>query len=261
LALLGLFLVLGGWFAILWFGSDAHPVSFAQADNRFRHSGNGKAGYSVPGRPAVGVYSYVGTGAGTLTIPPKTQHDGPTIPGTVTYSAGGCWTLRLDYSNDHWELATYCPHHHDLLEVGRGGWYQWNLVATSVSDAAAYLCRPAEIAVPGPALRRHPVHFSCIGHNSPLKIGPVTMAGTVRFLRTGTVHVGAQKVPAVQMEEEATFSGGQTGTDVERTWYSQATGLPLESTWSTDVTTPTPIGSSTLHSSASFHLTSLTPHG
>lgn len=253
--------VIVGGFAVVWVSTDAHEVSLATADQQFRHHSHTKAGYKKPGRPAVGVYAYVGSGTASLSLPPKTEHAGPTMPGTVTYGAGGCWTLRIDYSDVHWEFATYCPHGDALWESSRGGYYDWDFVATSISDTSTYTCRPAEVAIPGPNHRDRPYRFSCRGKNHPLKLGPVTLAGTVRYLGSGVIDVGGVSVPALHLEEVARFSGAQSGTDLENTWYDRADGLPLESSWTTDVTTPTAIGDSTLASSAHFRLTSLTPHG
>ncbi len=250
-----------GVFVVLWVTTDAHEVSLSTADQRFLHDKGAKAGFAKPGRPAEGVYEYTGSGSEALSLPPKTQHEGPIIPGTVTYGANGCWTLRLDYSDNHWQYTIYCPHGSELLETARGGWYQWNFVATTVADTASYTCEPAEIAVPGPLARNRPYRFSCSGTNHPLKLGPVTLAGTVKYLGDGSVLVDGEKVPAVHILEVASFTGGQKGQDVANTWYDSADGLPLQGTWSTDVRTPTAIGTSTLTASGRYQLDSLDPHG
>jgi hypothetical protein len=254
-------LVAIGVFAFFWFTTGAHEVSLSTADQRFRHDKGALAGFSKPGRPAEGVYEYKGSGSEALSLPPKTQHEGPLIPGTVTYGANGCWMLRMDYSDNHWQSTTYCPRGTQLLETARGGWYQWNFVATTVADTASYTCKPAEIAVPGVLARNRRYRFSCTGTNHPLKLPPVTLAGSVKYLGDGSVLVDGKKVLAVRILEVARFTGGQKGQDVENTWYDSADGLPLQGTWSTDVRTPTAIGNSTLTASGRFQLDSLVPHG
>jgi len=41
---------------------------------------------------------------------------------------------RLDYSDSHWQNATFCARDGNLVEVSRAGWYRWNLVALSIAD-------------------------------------------------------------------------------------------------------------------------------
>jgi hypothetical protein len=81
----------------------------------------------------------------------------------------------------------------------------------------------------------------------------------VQYERLGSVRVGGKDIESVRVLETAHFTGGQSGTDVEDTWYERADGLPLEGTWSTDVRTPTPLGDSTLTASGRFQLSSVLP--
>lgn len=251
-----------GVFIGLWLNTGAHEVTLSNAERQFQREekGHDPPAHHERGRPAEGVYDYTGSGSEALSLPPKTQHEGPTIPGTVTYGSKGCWALRFDYSVNHWESATYCPHGTELLETRRGGWYQWDFVATTVGDAASYTCTPPEVAIPGRYDRNRRYAFSCLGKNHPLKLAPVTLSGWVEYLGSSDVVVGGTKVAALQIREIGRFSGGQSGTDVEDTFYDASTGLPLRGTWSTHVTTPTPIGNSTLTASGRFRLHSLVPH-
>ena len=83
----------------------AQPVTIEQAKRRL------PPGLPVApggGRPAPGVYAYRGSGSERLSLPPLSQAEGPTIPGTVQLLADGCWTFRIDYSTNHWQTWTYC---------------------------------------------------------------------------------------------------------------------------------------------------------
>ncbi|MHB1987640.1 MAG: hypothetical protein ACYCSF_06615 [Acidimicrobiales bacterium] len=240
--------------------TGAHEVPLSNAYRQFRHRERSLTAHRSFGRPAEGVYTYHGSGTDSLSLPPKTIHDGPVIPGTVTYGPKGCWTLRMEFSNSHTQFATWCRRATELLEIARGGSYAWNFIATIVSDTATYACDPGEIVVPRRPERGHRYHFSCLGHNHPLQLAPVTMSGWVEELGKATLFVKGQPVSAVHLFELARFSGGQSGREVEDTWYDTSTGLPLLGTWSTDVQTPTPIGVSTLDATTRFVLQALAPH-
>jgi len=248
----------GGVFIELWSQSGAHQLPLSVAVQRFHSAAPGPGHEAL--RPAQGVYQYSGTGTEHLSVPPKTQSEGPIIPSTVAYQPHGCWSFRLDFSDNHWQSYTYCPQGKALLLTARSGWYQWDFVVTTIGDTETLICRPTEDAIPA-ALAVGPRHsFSCRGTNSPLSIPPVTMAGWVEYIGRGTVTVQGRRLQALQMKEVATFSGGQTGTDSAETWVDATTGLPLRGTWSTVVRTPSPLGSSTLTAGGRFALAALTPN-
>lgn len=253
-------IVLGsGTFVGLWLNSGAHELPLSVAYQRFRPDEPGAKYQHEPLRPPQGVYEYSGSGTEHVSLPPKTQYEGPIIPGTVTYEPQGCWKFRLDYSDNHWQSYTYCPRTGALLLTARAGWYRWDFVALVISDTSTYSCKPAEVAVPA-VLKLGQLHrFSCRGTNNHLAIPPVTMSGWVEYLGSGTLVVQGRQLPALQLREVATFSGGQTGSNVADTWFELATGLPLEGTWSTKVRTNSPVGYSTLTASGRFRLSSLTP--
>jgi hypothetical protein len=247
----------GGTLVYEWNHSGPHELSESIALHRYR---SGATSIVVdPGalHPLPGVYSYAGSGSEHLTVPPKSQTEGPRFPGTVSYRANGCWTFRVDFSDSHWQSTTYCPRHGNLVEVGRGGWYRWNFLALSIADTATFTCE--EMAVPAELLAGEHFAFACGGTNSPIKTGTVTMTGTNEFVGLQTLRIADTSVLTLHFHEVARFGGGQSGTNVADTWFSTANGLPVRGTWSTTVHSPSPVGTSTLTGQASFTLSSLTP--
>ena len=248
-----------GVFAYEWNHAGPHELSASTAYQRFRSGATGQ--FTDPGklRPHEGVYSNIGTAAEHLTLPPKSQVEGPQIPGTVTYRSDGCRILRLDYSDSHWQNSTYCPRSGNLVEVARAGWYRWNLVALSIADTATYTCSQPEIAVPALLHAGAQYAFSCTGTNKPLKMGLVKMVGTNEYIGVQTVKVAGTDVVSLHFHEVTHFSGGQTGYNIADTWFSTVNGLPVRGTWKTVVTSPTFLGTSTLTGTGAFRLSSLTP--
>jgi hypothetical protein len=163
----------------------------------------------------------------------------------------------MDYSDSHWQNATFCDRGGNLVEVGRAGWYRWNLVALAIADTATFRCTP-EVVFPAVLRVGQQFPFSCTGTNNPIHTAPVTMKGTNRYVGPQTLLVAGRAVPTVHFREVSSFSGGQWGTNVADTWFSTVTGLPVKGTWSTKVSSPTFLGTSTLTGSAGFTLRSFT---
>ncbi|MGD0380483.1 MAG: hypothetical protein ABSC30_10915 [Acidimicrobiales bacterium] len=247
-----------GIFVYEWNHSGPHQVSFATAYQRFRSGATGALVDPGTLRPHDGVYSYRGSGHEHISLPPKSQVEGPGIPGTVKYQSDGCWVWRLDYSDSHWQNATFCARAGNLVEVARAGWYRWNLVTLSIADTGTYNCSP-EIAIPAVLHVGQRFPFSCTGTSSPIKTGVVTMRGTNRYVGPQTLRIGGTDVPTLHFREVSTFTGGQWGTNVSDIWFSTVNGLPVKGTWTTKVSSPTFLGTSTLTGGASFTLKSLTP--
>jgi hypothetical protein len=247
----------GVWvFAYEWTHSGPRPLSMGTAYQRFRSEDTG-SGVALGGlRPHQGVYAYSGTGHEQISLPPKSQVEGPGVPGTVSYQANGCWVWRMDYSDSHWQNATFCDRGGSLVEVGRAGWYRWNLVVLAIADTATFRCTP-EVVLPAILRVGQQFPFSCTGTNNPIHTAPVSMKGTNRYVGPQTLRIAGRDVPTVHFREVSSFSGGQRGTNVADTWFSTVNGLPVKGTWSTKVSSPTFLGTSTLTGSASFTLRSL----
>ena len=253
-----IFVTAVGAFAFLWMHEGARPLASSVAVARFRHeSVNG--GRTIGPGPAQGIYAYRGSGIETISVPPKSQSEGPELPGTVIDKAGGCFEFRLDYSDAHWQSWTYCTHDGNLVTASKAGYYLWDFVVFKVDDTSTYTCRPATRTVPAAVVIGTLSPVTCTGSNDHLSTGPVQMIGTSKVLGTSTLSVGSESVPAVLIREDVRFTGGQQGTNRADTWYSVATGLPLRGTWNTAVSTPSPVGVSTLRAHGQSALTSTVP--
>lgn len=245
-----------GVFAYRWFHSGAKAVPTDVAVDRFRHA----AGEDPTGAgPEPGVYAYRGSGTETLSVPPKSQSEGPGIPGTVLQKPGGCFEFRLDYSDRHWQSWDYCVRAGALVSPGRAGYYDWDFVAFHVDDTSTFRCDPDAVTVPAHVVAGTRETLSCTGRNDHLDTGPVSMRGTSTVAALTTVDVGGHRVPAVHVTERVHFSGGQSGSNVSDTWFSTSTGLPVRGSWHTVVSTPSPLGHSTLDAHGDFALTALSP--
>ena len=245
-----------GMFVYRWFHSGAQAVPTSVAIERYRH----EAGDDPSGAgPAPGVYSYRGSGIETISVPPKSQSEGPGIPGTVVELPGGCFEFRLDYSDRHWQSWNYCVRAGALDSPSRAGYYYWDFVAFHVDDTSTFRCSPAVMTIPADIVPGKRAAVSCTGSNDHLAIGPVSMRGSSTVVGMSNVSVSGRMVIAVHVTENVTFSGGQSGFNSADTWFSAATGLPLRGTWHTVVSTASPVGHSTLDAHGNFALTSLTP--
>ena len=247
-----------GVFIYLWSQTGASALAPSVAVQRFRQIERRGVRTVGPG-PAQGVYLYRGSGTETVSVPPKSQSEGPGIPGTVVDRPGGCFEFRLDYSDVHWQDWTYCPLGGSMVTTSKAGYYLWDFVVFSVDDTSTYTCSPAIVTIPADSVVHARHRVSCTGTNDHISTGLVHMDGSSTVMATKTLRVGSTKELAVLVREDVVFSGGQHGSNHADTWFSVTTGLPLRGTWSTVVSTPSPVGTSTLHAHGEFDLTSLEP--
>lgn len=243
-------------FAVAWSHRGAKEASLEEAVEEFRRRGeSGAAGFL---QPAVGVYSYHGTGTEKLSLLSTTQNWGPQLPSTVTRDDRGCWKFHLQYSTHHWQDWDYCPREKTLQEVGGRTFQSFDFVAVTVDDDNLFSCTP-----PGDAIRldaRPGDHwgYSCTGH-SKTRDTKATTAGTTTFVRLTTVDVGRTAVPAYEYRIERTITGSQTGSERVRVWYSARDGLPLRIDRTVRVESPSPIGAVTYTEHGTCVLASLEP--
>ncbi len=233
----------------------ARPVSMGQAEQRLGIEGQGVAG----GRPARGVYLYTGTGTDKLSLPPLSQAEGPTMPGTVTLQAHGCWTFRVDYSSHHWETWNFCRQGNDTTERGGLIWQLWAIGPLHETNLTTLTCTADTMWLPASATPGQNWHSACRGTSSALK-GVVHSIGPYRFVRTTTLDVAGHPVRAAEFRQLRTESGAQRGTEHDVMWIDASNGLPLRIDQDIAVVSATPFGSSTYTQRGTFTLRSLVVH-
>ena len=84
------------------------------------------------------------------------------------------------------------------------------------------------------------------------------MSGTIRVVGAEQLMVDGREVATVHAREDALFSGGQTGFNRADIWFG-TDGLTLRQTWTTQVRTPSPVGTTTMTGGGDYQITSLSP--
>ncbi len=136
---------------VVWLTSSvARPVTMRQAESRLGTRGIAAADAA---RPAPGVYGYSGTGTEKLSLPPLSQAEGPSMPGTVTLAGSNCFVFRIDYSTHHWQTWRYCLHGRDTVGV------RWPVMAAVVHRPAP--CHEPELVQLCPSQHGFPGRGGC----------------------------------------------------------------------------------------------------
>ena len=182
-------------FVVLWRRSGAHEVSTEEARRRFEASSSTTEPPNPEVlRPGAGVYLYHGSGTEQLSLPPKTQHQGPRMPGTVTHRADGCWTFRIDYSTQHWQTWVYCPRDGGLVERGGQTFERWDFVFTTYDSTSTFRCDPPSVTIRATMRAGDRWQQSCRGTSSGTKGVGVT-SGPYTFVGADTLTIGGVRVP------------------------------------------------------------------
>ena len=232
----------------------ARPVSMSQAIRRY-HS----APAADPGtHPLPGVYSYQGSGTDSLSLPPLSQSEGPTLPGTVEIKGDGCWSFRIDYSTNHWQSWTYCGHPIGLMETAGQVWQRWMIGPVAETNLSTLRCSPGLLSIPSSSAVDKAWPALCTGTSTQIH-GTLVSAGTTRFVGLPNLTIAGHTVPAVHVEVSWKLRGPQVGTERDDLWFDAQSGLPLQNHRSIQVRTKTPFGPSTYTENGEFVLSSLRP--
>jgi hypothetical protein len=249
-------LLLGGGAIVVWLTtSRAVPVSIAQAEGRL---GTNDSIGSLGNRPAPGVYRFTGSGTDRLSLPPLSQPEGPTMPGTVSLVGSDCWTFRIDYSSHHWQTWDFCDRGGTLVETGGAVWQLWSIGPINVTNMTTLRCTRTSTWIPSHLVAGSSWRTSCGGTSTAVH-GPMTTAGSDRYVRTVTMKIGGRPVAAEYFRQVRKDSGAQRGTEVSSVWLEEGNGLPLRLTENIEVVTGTPFGTSTYRQQGVFQLKSLSP--
>jgi hypothetical protein len=239
---------------VLTLEGRGRPVSVKQAVSRYHSDPAVEPGT----HPPPGVYSYQGTGTDSLSLPPLSQAEGPTLPGTVAFQTDGCWSFRIDYSTNHWQSWTYCARPKGLVQTGEMVWQRWRVGPVAETNLTTLRCSPALVIIPSaPEVNKvWPAH--CSGTSTQIP-GTLITVGATRFLGHPTLTIAGRKIPSVHIEVQWRLSGPQIGIERDDLWLDARSGLPLRNRRSIDVRTRTPFGSSTYTENGQFVLGGLTP--
>lgn len=245
-----------GVFVYRWQRTDARPVSVNEAEKRL----DGEAGDGADGAvfvPAEGVYRYTGSGSEALSIPPKSQAEGPDMPATVLHRAHGCWTFRIDYSTNHWQDWRYCARDGQLIEEGGSTFQRWDFVVSTIENTSTFPCDPPNVALRSDMAPGETWPQSCGGTNTSVS-GSTVSSGEIRFVGVEPFDVGGTQVDAFHFVQHRTLTGAQHGEANSELWFAP-NGLPLRNQRHIVVDTDSPIGAITYTEDGTFTLTSLEP--
>ena len=237
---------------------NARPVTVDEAKARTTttatSSGIDAAADDADGvrRPEPGIYRYEGTGTEALSTPPLSQTQGPEMPATVEWLDEGCWSLRIDYSSNHWQRWDYCPTGDDVTETGGQTWQRWMIGTTAITNLSTFRCEASVTMAADPEPDQEWPQ-RCTGTGEAVE-GPTVSEGPHRFDGEETLDVGGDAVLTQRYVGERSMSGAQTGTERSTTWFDVDTGLPVRNERTLEVRTDTPIGQSTYTETGEFHL-------
>ena len=232
----------------------ARPVSMSQAISRYHSDPAADPGT----HPLPGVYSYQGSGTDALSLPPLSQSEGPTLPGTVEVQGDGCWSFRIDYSTNHWQSWTYCGRPAGLVETGGLVWQRWMVGPLAETNLSTLRCSPGVLSIPSSSAVEKSWPALCTGTSTQIH-GTLVSTGATRFVGQPNLTIAGHKIPAVHVEVRWKLSGPQVGTERDDLWFDAQSGLPLQNRRSIQVRTRTPFGPSTYTENGEFVLRSLTP--
>lgn len=245
-----------GVVAYQWVTRGAQEVAVSDRIEGYRE----QAGSDQPSeflRPATGVYTFEASGNEELSVLGTTQRWGPTMPATVTRD-GRCWTLRIDFSTNHWSENRYCPSGGRLLSPGNLGYQGFDFGPTVIGETSEFTCDPPTEVIRVAAEPGDSWDAACDG-TSESGTTSVTSAGTNTFVGIEELTVGGQVVATLHYREERTLSGSQDGRGTTHNWYAVTDGMLVRSRRTNRVTSPSPVGDVVYVERGAFTLTDLRP--
>jgi hypothetical protein len=249
----------GIWFGSRWIGRGPDEASVSEAVDRFRSSSTVAevAGALVP--PA-GVYTFSGSGEEHVSFLSTSQPEGPTLPGTVTHGAAGCWTFAIEYNTFHRQSWEWCEQDGKLVERGGTTDQQFDFVAFKVDETSQVTCDPPFVALDLVAKPGDTTRVQCKGRSETTGT-ELTSNGTSRFVGRESLEIAGTSVPALHYEIHRTITGDQTGEEDTEMWFSVADGMPVRNEREIRVVSPAPapLDSVTYTERGEWQLDSLAP--
>lgn len=231
--------------------------SVGSAVRRFGTGGSQGAATAVRyPAPKAGVYVLRGRGSERISFPPNSQDDGTTMPATVRYVSGGCWSYRVDYNAAHWEDVSYCPVGSQLKLGADRVFQRWDFGMATVSNLSVLTCRPRGVVLPtAPAVGQRE-RWECTGTNTATT-GSNTAVTQAMIVGKETLRIGPTRVAAVHERQRTVLSGSQTGLVIEDWWFSASSGLPVRMTRRIEIQSPSPVGTVTYTEEGEWQMVSL----
>lgn len=248
-----------GGFAYLWSRSGARPVDLDNARRRFLEERVASEGPDGPYTPPEGVYVYRGSGSESLSSPPKSQAEGPEMPGTVTHGTDGCYAFRLDYSTNHYRVWNLCADETGLRETGGSVFQKWDFVVSTIDTLAQTRCAPPAVVIAADMVPGDRWESRCEGDNSAIS-GTTVTDSVHRFVGWDRVRVGDDRLDAMHLRRRAAISGAQIGTESFDLWIT-GDGLIVKGRQRIVLDSDSPIGKVTYTQAGEFSLVRATPEG
>ena len=241
--------------AVVVFAPTAREVSTDEARERLGDATEGSVG---EGLPAVGVYPNRGEGEESLSVPPLSQREGPSMPVTVTHTSPSCYRYRIDYSSNHWQDYRFCRTARGIEERGGRTWQRWRIGTTDITNLSVFRCDPGTMLLPAERTPGQAWQSRCTGTNEQVE-GTAVSKGPYRYLGDEDLTIGGRKVRVAHFLRKRSMSGSQTGTEEADVWIDLATGLPVRNERHLRVDSDTPVGTSTYTEDGSYRMQRTTP--
>jgi hypothetical protein len=241
----------------LWNRVTVEPVSMDAARERADLDRDSVAP-AAPLVPAEGVYQYRGEGTERLDKPPKTQPQGPDIPGTVTRLEGNCWRFRVDYNTNHWQSWDYCATDAGLTEEAGAFFQRLELGPVAVDTTSTYTCSPPAVAIQLDQAAGDEWRHTCTGISTGSD-EEITSTGPYTFVGEEGIDVDGRTVATLHYHRLRTLGGPQSGTEDVDLWFDTATGLPVKNSRVLTVQSGSVLGGVTYTERGTFTLASSTP--
>jgi hypothetical protein len=253
--------IVAGGVGLAWRLNGRGPSrpSVDDAINRFRTPTTTP---SDPARlqPPAGVYVYEGSGSESLSFLATKQPQGPTMPGTVTPEANGCWTFRIDYNSYHHQTWRRCAKGSTLVETGGTAVQEFDFVAFTQTEHSSVTCAPPFTVLDTTAEPGATWPVTCRTSSETTKTD-AEQTGTMTFVGPETLTIGTERIPAMHVRQDLVMRADQHGAIHIDNWFATADGLPLREKHDIEVVSPAPapINEVTYREVGEWTLTSLEP--
>ena len=219
----------------------------------------GGEGAAADATPPAGVYELLGEGREAISFPPVQQTDGATMPMTVSPTDdSGCFTVRIDYNEAHWQDWALCRDGELMIEDGGRTFQRWDLGAAQVENLSTFVCDPPITFIDFAAGDGQVDERSCEGTNDAVE-GTTVTSGTDTHAGRVTLTIGGEEVEAIHVVQDHVVSGAQSGVSNNEYWFRASDGLPLKGLRSSTIDSESPVGTVTYTEQGRWELSSTSP--